>query len=139
MLIEQSISNSKNFKEVSRTLNIIGININSDSTSFDIYYRILYNKDDKDVSSQFTTQVPEWHIDNTQQIIVRDDKFQPILNPEYKEQKNEDGIIINEQEKFYRMPAFDYITMLILDKNIPLKTIMSAYIIEQDADGMFNF
>jgi len=138
MLIEQSISNSKNFQEVSRSIIIIGININSDLATFDIYYRIVYSKEGKDVSNLFKSEVPDWHINNSQQIICRDENFVPIQNPDFKEQKNENGVIINEYEKYYTMPAFDYITQLILEKDVPLKKIISAYIIEQDNDGKFN-
>ncbi len=139
MLITQSISNCKNFTDVKRTINIVGINLNSDTSTFDIYYRIASTMNGQDVSNVFNTQVPDWHIDNSQLMRRRDENFAPILNPDFKEQKDENGIIINETERYETMPAFDYIKMLMLDMNVPMKAIISAYIIEEDKDGRFNF
>ena len=139
MLLQQEISNSPNFTEVKRTINIVGINMNSDTSTFDLYYRIAYSKDNQDVSHLFNPQIPDWHIDNSQLMRRRDENFAPILNPEFKEQKDENGIVINEIEKYVTMPAFDYIKMLMLDMNVPMKAIISVYIAEEDKDGRFNF
>lgn len=139
MLITQQISNSKNFAEVKRTISIVGININSDTFIFDIYYRIAYSKDGQNVSHLFNTQVPDWHIDNSRLIMVRDKNFQPILNPDFKEQKNENGIVTNEIERYKTALAFDYIKTLMLETDVQLKSIISAYIAEEDKDGRFDF
>lgn len=139
MLITQQISNSKNFAEVKRTISIVGININSDTFIFDIYYRIAHSKDGQNVSHLFNTQVPPWHIDNSRLIMVRDKNFQPILNPDFKEQKNENGIVTNEIERYKTALAFDYIKTLILETDVQLKSIISAYIAEEDKDGRFDF
>ncbi len=113
--------------------------MNSDSATFNLYYRISYSKDGQDVSHLFNPQVPDWYIDNSQLMRCRDENFAPIPNPDFKEQKDENGIIINEFERFVTMPAFDYIKMLMLDMNMPMKAIISAYIAEEDKDGRFNF
>ncbi len=139
MLIIQPISNCKNFTEVKRTINIVGINMNSDASTFDLYYRLVYNKEGQDVSHLFNPQIPNWHIDNSQLMRCRDENFAPIHNPDFKEQKDEKGIITNEIERYLTMPAFDYIKMLMLDMNVPMKSIISAYISEEDKDGRFNF
>lgn len=139
MLIEQLISNCKNFTEVSRTINIVGINMNSDSATFDLYYRISYSKDGKDVSHLFNPQVPSWNINNSQRMMRRDEEFKPISNPDFIEDRDENGTVINEAERYATMPAFDYIKMLMLDMNVPMKAIISAYITEEDKDGRFNF
>jgi hypothetical protein len=139
MLISQQISNSKNFTEVKRIINIVGINMNSDSATLELYYRIAYSKEGMDVSHLFNPQVPNWHIVNSQLMRCRDENFQPIPNPDFVEQKDENGIIINEAERYVTMPAFDYIKMLMLDMNVPMKAIISAYIAEEDKSGRFNF
>lgn len=138
-LISQPISNSKNFTEVKRTINVVGINMNSDTSTFDLYYRLTYIREDQDVSHLFNPQTPDWHIDNSRQMMVRDVNFSPILNPDFEEQKDEQGIIANEYERYVTMPAFDYIKMLMLDTDISMKTILSLYISEEDNEGRFNF
>jgi hypothetical protein len=138
-LIIQKISNHPNLKEIERTINIVGINMNSDAATFDIYYRIVYAMNGQDMSNMFNVQVPNWHIDNTQRMMVRDENFKPIPNPDFVEQKNEEGNVINEIERYVTMPAFDYVKMLIMDMDISIKTIISAYLTEEDKDGRFNF
>jgi len=139
MLITKSISNSTVFTDVSRTINIVGITMNSDASTFDLFYRISYTKNGQDVTNLFNTQVPEWHISNDQLMILRDENFNAIPNTEFVEFKDELGIVINEKERYMTMPSFDYIKMMILDKNIPLRTLIEAYIMEEDKDGRFNF
>lgn len=139
MLITQSISNSLNFPEVSRKIHIAGINMNSDSASFDIYYRLSYHKNGLDITHLFNAQNPDWHIDNSRRMRCRDANFVPIPNPSFLAQVDDKGIVTNEIERFVTMPAFDYIKMLMLDMNVPLQTLIQAYIAEEDADGRFNF
>lgn len=135
----QQISNSPIFPEIEREINIISFIPNSDSSTFDIYYRISYYKDEQDVSSMFNAHVPVWHIDNSKNMMVRDANFRPIYNPDFVEERDQDGNIINENERFKTMPAYDYIIKMMLEMNIPIKSIISAYIAEEDRDGRFNF
>ena len=139
MLLSQQISNSPKLKELNRTINIVGININSDISTFNIYYHITYTMNGQDVSNMFNVQVPNWHIDNSQLRYRRDENFKPIPNPNFKEKIYENSIVINENERYIMMPAFDYIKTLILDMNLPLKTIIAEYIVEEDKEGRFNF
>lgn len=113
--------------------------MNSDSTTLNLYFRITYNKDEQDLSHLLNDQVPDWSIDNSRRMMLRDENFKPISNPDFKEQKDENGDIVNEIERYLTMPSFDYIKMMILDKNVPLKVLIQAYIAEEDRDGRFNF
>lgn len=136
---KQPISNSPIFPEIERKVNIVAFCPNSDTETFEFFYRILYYKNGQDVSYLFPSQPPNWNINNSQLMMCRDDNFQPILNPEFVEQRDERNNILNEIERYITMPGFDYIKRLMLDMNIPLKAILSAYITEEDKDGRFNF
>lgn len=138
-MLQQKISNNLHFSEVERTIQIAGITLNFDAKSLDIYYHINYFKNNEDIGQMFTQRVPEWHIDNNQKILVRDENFNPIPNSEYEEQKDQDGNILNETEKFKTEPAFDYVSNIMLNTPIKLSDILKMYIVEQDNDGRFNF
>src|SRR5688572_29681650 len=98
-LILKTISNSKAFADVKREIEIIGISINSDSQTLDIHYRIIHIKDGKDITALFNPQTPPWHINNNQQMMVRDESFKPIANNNFKEIKDAQGNILNEKER----------------------------------------
>lgn len=138
-MLQQKISNNSLFTDVQRTIQIAGMSLNFDAKSLDIYYRIKYSKDDKELNQMFTEQVPEWHIDNNQRILVRDENFNPIPNKAYEEQKDQNGNILNESEKFLTESAFDYVSNIMLNTPAKLSDILRNYIFEQDNDGRFNF
>ena len=48
--ITQKISNSKIFPDVQRTIEIASIQMNLDISTFDLNYRIIYEKDGQDVT-----------------------------------------------------------------------------------------
>lgn len=64
-------------------------------------------------------------ISNNYSMMVRDENFQPIADP-------------NNEGEFLKIPAFDYVHDLMMVKNIPLANIMTLYILEEAADGFFN-
>ncbi|WP_291152249.1 hypothetical protein [Flavobacterium sp. UBA7680] len=137
--VTQQISNHPSFNDVNRTIEIAGINFNFDTSTFDLYYRIIYSKDDVDISQNFNQQTPLWNIDNNQLIIKRDENFQPIINPEFKEVKDDLGNIINEFERYSMMPAFDYIGNIIVNSTASLGDILRNYIKEEDSSSRFNY
>ncbi|GAA3773580.1 hypothetical protein [Flavobacterium ginsengiterrae] len=136
--IKQKISNNPVFENIEREIQIAGIGLNFDLQSLDLYYTICYFKDDKDVSQLFKKETPEWHIDNTQSIIVRDENFNPTLNSEFNEIKDENGKILNEKERYLTTPGFDYIADIIINSPLSLETILRNYILEEDNSGRFN-
>ena len=139
MLITQKISNSKIFPDVERLINIVGINMNADASTLSIYYRISYKKDDQDISHLFNSKIPEWYVDNSQQMMLRDENFKPMPNPDFIEERDELDSIINEKERYLTMPAFDYMKKMVLEEKNPIKILINAYINEEDKDGRFNF
>lgn len=116
----------------------MGININFDAKTLDLSYRIIQIESGEDESQMFSQQVPAWHIDNNERILVRDEDFNPILNSTYEELKNQEEYILNETEKFLTEPAFDYVSNIILNIPAKLNDILKNYILEQDNDGRFD-
>lgn len=138
-LITQKISNHLVFTDVKRTLHIVGMNINTDAGQVQFFYRITLEKDGTDVTKNFTDKTPVWIVDNSYKVALRDKKMRQIPNPEYKEEKDEEGNVTNESEKHLTMPAFDYLYDLIFNKQIPITPTLKAYITIDDANGRFNF
>lgn len=136
--IVQKISNSPVFETIEREIQIAGIVLNFDLQLLDLYYTISYFKDGENVSQLFKKEVPEWHIDNQQTILVRDENFNPVANPDYVERKDESGNVINSQEKFLTEPAFDYVSNIMLNTPMNLSDILRNYILEEDNSGRFN-
>jgi len=137
--ITQKISNSKILPDFDRTIEIAGVHLNLDRSTFDLSYRIIFEKDGQDVSTMFNQRIPDWHVDNSIMMIVRDENFEPILNQNFVEEKDEQGNIINESDRFFKKTAFDYLQTIILDSPVNLRDILKGYIIAEDADGRFNF
>lgn len=86
----------------------------------------------------FIIQTPAWYIGNSQLIIYRDENFEPIINPDFVEQKDESGNLLNESERYKTTAAFDYIKMLMFEKKIPFPDLLKAYIEEEDKSERFN-
>ncbi len=137
--ITQKISNSKILPDFDRAIEIAGVQLNLDNSTFELNYRIIFEKDGQDVSAIFNQQLPPWHIDNAIYMIVRDENFKPILNRNFIEEKDNDGIVLNENERYLMLPAFDYLVKLILKTPIKLEDTLKGYIIAEDEDGRFNF
>ena len=63
MWITQKISNSKIFPDVQRTIEIASIQMNLDISTFDLNYRIIYEKDGQDVTfnvQSASTRLARW-------------------------------------------------------------------------------
>lgn len=136
--IIQKISNSPVFETIEREIQIAGIVLNFDLQTLDLYYTISYFKEGENVSQLFKKEVPEWHIDNQQTILVRNENFNPVVNPDYVEHKDENGNVINSKEKFLTEPAFDYVSNIMLSTPMNLSDILRNYILEEDNSGRFN-
>lgn len=48
-------------------------------------------------------------------------------------------IIDKETQEPIKMPAFDYFQNIILENKVPLLTLLSTYILNDDVKGAFNF
>ncbi len=77
------------------------------------------------MTSTFKSEIDDWIAGNHYEVEVRDEA-------------NE--IIIDEETQLpVKMGAFDYFQASILANKIPLVTLLSTYILNDDAKGEFNF
>jgi hypothetical protein len=137
-MIKQKISDHPVLTGIERTVEVVGFTLNSDLKIIDFFYRINYEKEGQDMSDLISPRVPDWRMDNSINILVRDQNFNPVPNPDYIEEKDELGNVINGENRFIKMPAFDYTSGLMLESTAQLRVIMSLYITERDNDGLFN-
>lgn len=160
-LIQKQISSHHTGLE--RTVEIAGFTANDDAKCVDFYYRIKHSLGGVDIP--VAVPAKEWRVDNSYKATVRDENFNPIPNPDfvpeyeiigYTEQPEEwdeevDGVfepepiygvnIINEEEQYMRMPAYDYFKMLTFDNPNPvsISLLLNYYIQENDDKGFFDF
>ncbi|MBB4117854.1 hypothetical protein GGR32_000126 [Mesonia hippocampi] len=137
-IISKKISNHKVFTDVERTLHLAGLNVNSDASYIDFFYRLQYLKNGVDVSGNFSKKVPDWRIDNSYHVAVRDENLQPVLNPDFVEETDSEGNVINEYERYLTMPAYEYFYSLVLEQNLSLTAAFENYIALDDANGRFD-
>lgn len=138
-LIKQQISNHNLFTDVERFVEIETFTVNDIEKFVVIKANISYIKNGIDVSASFQREVPKWVVSNKYRIIARDEKLQPIPNPKYEEIKDETGKVLNEWDKFLRIPAFDYFKDVVFERGMPLKQAFQSYILLDDSNGSFNF
>jgi hypothetical protein len=137
-MIKQKISDHPVLMGIERIVEIVGFMLNSDLKIIDFFYRINYEKEGQDMSDLISPRVPDWRMDNSINILARDQNFNPIENPDFIEEKDEEGNVMNEENRFIKIPAFDYTSGLMLESTAQLRVIMSLYITERDNDGLFN-
>lgn len=132
-IIRQKISNHPVFTDVERFVKINRIAENADVRQITIDAVVEYEKDGVDVTSNFQSKIPNWIVGNHYLVTVRDSENNPVPNPDYDEETNPDV------PEFLMMPAFDYFHSLILANEVPLLTLLSVNILNDDAVGAFNF
>lgn len=71
-------------------------------------------------------------VDNNSTMLVRDENFQPIPNPDYDTEAE------IPQEQFLKQPAFDCVSNLMYNSNLSLMVVLGAYIQEEAVDGRFD-
>jgi len=136
VLLSKEISNLKveGFENVERRLNINRIEIDGIFERIRLIYSISYILDGRDVTNLFEKRSSyDWYIGNDEEILVRDENFQPIPNPEYVSEEETPNI-----KEFLHAPAFT----LVMDgfdqlRAIPY-SILEAYIDENDSDGRWD-
>lgn len=161
-LIEKQISNHPT-TGLERKVEVAGFLANDDTKEVSFFYRIKHELN----GNHIPVEVPQkdWKVDNSYKATVRDENFDPIPNPDYvpeyevigyTEQPEEwdeevDGVfepepihgvnVINEEEQYMRMPAYDYFKMLTFDNTEPvsISLLLNYYIQDNDANGFFDF
>jgi hypothetical protein len=161
-LIEKQISNHP-VLDLVRVLEVPSFLPNDDNKTLEFFYRIKHFKDGLPVDIKIPKK--RWAVDNSYKAIIRDENFDPIPNPDYvpeyevigyTEQPEEwdeieDGVfepqpiygvnIINEEEQYMRMPAYDYFKSLTFDNPNPISIpfLLEWYIQDNDNNGFYNF
>ena len=124
-IIRQKISNHPINEDIEREVVIRRIADNADVSQIVISGHVEYFKDGQNVTSTFRSEIDNWIIGNHYQVDVRDD--------------NNEIVIDEATQEPVKMPAFDYFQSIILQNKVPLLSLLSIYIINDDAKGAFNF
>lgn len=132
IIIKQKISNHPIFDEVERFVVIRRIAENADVNQITIDAHVVYEREGIDVTSNFKSKIPGWIISNDYKVKVRDASNVPIPNPDYDDSDP-------NSEEFLMQPAFDYYHSLILANEVPLLTLLSISILNDDEQGAFDF
>lgn len=132
IIIKQKISNHKVFTDVERFVVITRIAENADVKQITIDAHVCYERDGVDVTSNFKSKISNWIISNHYRVKVRDGNNAPIPNPDHDESDT-------NSEEFLMQPAFDYYHSLILANEVPLLTLLSTSILNDDEQGAFDF
>ena len=124
-IIRQKISNHPRFSNVEREVVITRIADNADVFQIPIIGHVEYFENEQNVTSEFQSEIKDWIIGNHYNVDMRDEN---------------NAIVIDEEtQEAIRVPAFDYFQAVILANKIPLVTLLSTYILNDDAKGVFNF
>ena len=124
-IIRQKISNHPLFDDVERYVVIQRIADNADVAQIPIIGYVDYFKDGENVTKGFKSTIDDWIIGNHYEVEVRDENNEVVLDKETQES--------------IKMPAFDYFQSIILENKVPLLTLLSTYILNDDVKGAFNF
>ena len=136
ILLSKSISNLKvtGFENVQRKINVNKIDMDGEYEQIYLGYSISYSLDGRDVTNLFQKKSSyDWFINNKEKILVRDENFQPIPNPDYVDEEETPGVL-----PYLYAPAFN----LVMDGFDALRAIpyaiLEAYIDENDLDGKWD-
>lgn len=124
-IIRQKISNHPLISDVERYVVITRIADNADVCQIPITGHVEYFRFDVDVTSTFQSEIPNWIVTNDYEVEVRDEANEIVIDEETQES--------------IKMPAFDYFQAIILANKVPLVTLLSTYILNDDEKGTFNF
>ena len=124
-IIRQKISNYPINEGIEREVVIRRIADNAEVSQIVINGYVEYFKDGQNITSTFKSEIDNWIIGNHYQVDVRDDDNEVVIDEETQEP--------------IKMPAFDYFQSILLQNKVPLLSLLSIYIINDDAKGAFNF
>ena len=124
-IIRQKISNHPINEEIERYVIIRRIADNADVSQIVISGHVEYFKDGQNITSTFRSEIDNWIVGNHYDVEIRDE--------------NNEIVIDEETQEPVKIPAFDYFHGIILENKVPLVSLLSAYILNDDAKGTFNF
>ena len=124
-IIRQKISNHPINETIERYAVIRRIADNADVCQIVISGHVEYFKDGQNVTSTFKSEIDNWIIGNHYEVEMRDE--------------NNEVVIDEDTQEPIKIAAFDYFQAIILANKVPLVTLLSTYILNDDAKGAFNF
>lgn len=124
-IIRQKISNHPRFPNIEREVVITRIADNADVEQIPITGHLEYFDGEENVTGDFKSTIDNWIVGNHYEVEVRDEQNEVVIDEETQEP--------------IKMPAFDYFQAIILANKVPLVTLLSTYILNDDAKGEFNF
>lgn len=138
ILLKQQISNMKEagFTDIERTINVTQAHVDGGTyNQFVVNYFITYSRNGEDVSHLFKNKSSyEWIINNSQEILVRDENFQPILKEDYVAEEG----VEPTTEDYQVAPAFTYVMGIFEQLQAISYQVLRMYILENDADGKWD-
>lgn len=124
-IIRQKISNHPRFQNIKREVVITRISDNADVAQIPITGHVEYFDGEENVTSDFKSKIDNWIVGNHFDVEIRDENNEVVIDAETQEP--------------VKMPAFDYFQNIILENKVPLLTLLSTYILNDDTKGEFNF
>ena len=124
-IIRQKIYNHPINDEIERYVIIRRIADNADVSQIVILGHVEYFKDGQNITSTFRSEIDNWIVGNHYAVEIRDE--------------NNEIVIDEETQEPVKMGAFDYFQSIILENKVPLLSLLSAYILNDDEKGTFNF
>lgn len=146
ILLEQEISSHPLFENIKRKVVVYGANIDGKFNQIVMDAEVRYfdsNNADKDVTAGFNSDLKGWIVNNQDFTTVRDEKGFPVPNSTYQEppetEEQEDLRTPNQQEKYLKVPSFDYFFGIIKDPTAPsLIKLLQMHILQNDSIQFFD-
>lgn len=143
-IVVQPISNHPLFPNIKREVIVENISIQGKFSQIVIDAEIKYydtNQEGKDVTAAFQNKIKNWIVTNKDTSTVRDEKGNPISNPQYMEAptEGEDTRTDNQKEPYMKAPSFDYFFGIITAKKAPnLVDLLRTHIVLNDRVKFFD-
>lgn len=131
-ILTQKITDHPLFEGVERYVDVTMQSANSNSKTFDFWYQVRYIRGEEDITN--TLQQPSQNkisTDSTKKILLRDEEFNPIPNPEW------DGVSEDDYDKYLWVTGWELITILI-DMPTNISETIRQYILINDEEGYFD-
>lgn len=141
-IIKKSISNHPLFPNITRSVVIENLAVQAKYGQIVIEGFVQYlNENGEDVTSNFKSRIDSWIVDNSECTTVRDNKGNPVANPQYREapENGEDNRSEVEKEPYLKKPSFDYFIEIIKNPDAPnLIKLLSMHIEYNDSIKFFD-
>lgn len=131
-ILTEKISNHPHFPDVERYVDVTMQAANSNAQTFEFWYNIRYLRDGEDITH--TLKQPEHKkiaTDNTKKILLRDEDFNPIPNPDW------DGVSDDEYDMYLWVYGWDMI-MLLINQPTNIVELIKQYIHVNDTERYFD-